>query len=336
MPKRPSARPAAADTATHPIQIVTLRTGLSADVVRVWEKRYGAVAPMRSASGRRLYADADIERLRLLAQATLDGHMIGQIAHLPNESLAGLFGDGRPVGNRVGRPPRDAAGREDAPPPARDHLAAVLSAVEAFDGVVLDTLLRRASVALSAEAFLDTLVVPLAERVATQVRDGTLRPAHRHLAYAVLRRVLDHVIAVATSPLASPDLVVTTPSGQSQELGALVFAAAAAAEGWRVTYMGPGLPAEDVADTVARVGASAVLLSLGAVPGDRVVPRELRHLRTLLPPDVTLLVEGAAADVHRSVLKEIEAVVLANLDALRAQLRAHHTAQRTAADADGK
>ena len=39
----------------HPIQVVTRRTGVSADVLRVWEKRYAVVTPVRSVSGRRLY-----------------------------------------------------------------------------------------------------------------------------------------------------------------------------------------------------------------------------------------------------------------------------------------
>ena len=64
--------------AMHPIQVVTRRTGLSADVIRIWEKRYGVVAPMRTPTGRRLYSDADIERLRLLARATLTGCSISR------------------------------------------------------------------------------------------------------------------------------------------------------------------------------------------------------------------------------------------------------------------
>ena len=71
----------------HPIQVVTRRTGVSADVLRVWEKRYAVVTPVRSPSGRRLYSDADIERLRLLVQAKRTGRTIGQIAALSAAAL---------------------------------------------------------------------------------------------------------------------------------------------------------------------------------------------------------------------------------------------------------
>jgi MerR family transcriptional regulator, light-induced transcriptional regulator len=311
MPKRPSPLTAA----IHPIQIVTRRTGLSPDVIRVWEKRYGVVTPVRTPAGRRLYSDADVERLLALAQATLTGRTIGQVAALPALALAALVRD---AGELAGRAP-DAAPVATGP---GDHLAQCVAAVERFDGVALDALLRRATVALSAEAFLDTLVVPLAARVAEGVRSGALGSAHRHLALAVLRRVLDHVVAAATSPLSSPDLVVSTPSGQSQELGALVTAAAAAADGWRVTYLGPGLPADDIAEAATRVGARAVAVGLGAAAGDRAIPRELRRLRALLPSGVAILAEGAAADAHRAVLAEIDAVAPGDLALLRARLRA--------------
>ncbi len=318
MPKRSAPSPAGA---VHPIQVVVRRTGLSADVVRVWEKRYGVVTPVRTATGRRLYSDADVARLQLLARATLTGRTIGQVAALPAAALAAVVreSDGDVRGTRATGAGADGDGA--ARPPALDHLGACLDAVGRFDGVTLDALLRRATVALSAEAFLDALVLPLEHRVGERVRDGGLGAPHRHLTQAVLRRVVDHVAAVATVPFASPDLVVTTPSGQSQELGALLTAAAAATEGWRVTYVGAGLPAEDVVATVGHTGARAVALSLGAASGDRGIPRELRRLRSLLPSGVPLLVEGVATVAHRAVLAEIDAVVLRDLPALRTRLR---------------
>ena len=54
------------------MQVVTRRTGLSADLLRAWEKRYEVVKPARSPSGRRLYSDADVEyHLKTLARLGL-------------------------------------------------------------------------------------------------------------------------------------------------------------------------------------------------------------------------------------------------------------------------
>ena len=73
--------------------MVARRTGLSADVIRAWEKRHAVVAPARTAAGRRLYSDADVERLRLIARATLTGRTVGQVAALPPEQLVALVRD---------------------------------------------------------------------------------------------------------------------------------------------------------------------------------------------------------------------------------------------------
>lgn len=68
--------------------------GLSPSTLRIWEHRYGVVAPPKSASGQRTYSMKDIERLRLIKRLTLEGHAIGTVAHLDIEALAALsFGN---------------------------------------------------------------------------------------------------------------------------------------------------------------------------------------------------------------------------------------------------
>jgi len=185
-------------------------------------------------------------------------------------------------------------------------------------------------VALSADDFLDAIVVPLLEYLRVQRLDGSLRRPHAHLARAVLRRVLDHVVATATAPLASRDLVVASLAGHAQELDALVVAAAAAADGWRVTYVGPGVPVDDITEMLEQVGAGVLALTVPAGAGDRTVPRELRRLRALLSAPVNILVIGPSADAHRAVLGETGATPLVGLAMLRKRLRALRDAARSA------
>jgi MerR family transcriptional regulator, light-induced transcriptional regulator len=305
----------------HPIQVVTRRTGVSADVLRVWEKRYAVVTPVRSTSGRRLYSDADIERLRLMVQATRTGRTIGQVAALPSAALVELLDEKPPA-----EPPSLRRGGGDTPAPsppvAGDLFDACLDAIARFDAVALDLLLRRAIVALSADDFLDALVAPLVGRLRVQLLDGSLRGSHGHLARGVLRRVLYDIVATATAPLASRDVVVTTLGGHANELDALIVAASAAADGWRVTYVGPSVPADDVADTIEHLDAHVLILSLAAPPGDREIPRELRRLRALLPAHVAILVVGTTPDVQRSSIVDTGATPLVGVPALRVHLRA--------------
>jgi len=69
------------------ISAVSQRTGLSPHVIRVWERRYGAVRPERAANGRRTYSEQDINRLSLLSRLVNLGQRIGQVAGLGTNEL---------------------------------------------------------------------------------------------------------------------------------------------------------------------------------------------------------------------------------------------------------
>ena len=309
------------------MRVVTRRTGLSPDLLRAWERRYEVVTPSRSEGGRRLYSDTDIERLRLLYRATLAGRSIGQVAELPTEALAALVRQDAAADaehTARGAPARDA----DAPSAAADYLADAARAIERLDATALEATLRRATIALSSITLLDGLLVPLLEDVGAHWREGTLRPVHEHLTSMMVRRVLDGVVEGASPPLATASVVVATPSGQIHELGALLVAASAATEGWRVTYLGPDLPAEDIAECAVRTRARAVALSVVYPAGDPAVGDELRRLRTALPKRTALLVGGAATPSYSAVLTAIGAVRLEDLTGLRVVLRKLRRARR--------
>ncbi|MGD9051316.1 MAG: MerR family transcriptional regulator, partial [Desulfobacterales bacterium] len=75
----------------HPIGFVARQTGLSAHVIRAWEKRYGAVQPGRTSTGRRLYSNSDIQHLKLLQQAAGIGHRIAQLSELDDKTLLAII-----------------------------------------------------------------------------------------------------------------------------------------------------------------------------------------------------------------------------------------------------
>lgn len=73
------------------IQLAAELSGLTTHTIRAWEKRYQALKPNRSESGRRLYTEPEVERLTLLGQLTQLGSSIGQIANLPDEELKEIY-----------------------------------------------------------------------------------------------------------------------------------------------------------------------------------------------------------------------------------------------------
>ncbi len=287
----------------HPIGVVAERTRLSQDVLRVWERRYGAVAPGRSPSGQRLYSDADIDRLRLLNLATQMGRTISQVASLPGDDLARMVREDEDARERA--PDRDPRSQ-----PAEDLVALALERTIALDGTGLDALLRRALLAVGMSEFLERVAAPLLSQIGDEWHAGRLAPSQEHLASAVVQRVVATATQSMWAPAGGPNLLRATAAGERHEIGVGLAAATAAGEGWRVTYLGADLPAADIADAAIRSSARAVGLSVIYVPERERLVEELRLLRGRLPASVPLLIGGTvgasiAGEIRRDGVRPI-------------------------------
>ena len=305
-------------TPGHSIKVVVRRTGLSAHVIRVWEKRYQAVVPARTETNRRLYSDEDIARLQWLQQAVQAGQSIGRIAHLPTDELVNLVHAEQAAASLAQR----ATDGEDKEKDPGEFLERALVAVQKLDTVSLENQLVRASIALSQRHLLEAVVQPLMERVGQMWQEGTLRIADEHLASAVVRSFIGNLRASFQVSAAAPHLVATTPAGQLHEIGALLASVVATSEGWNSTFLGPNLPAEEIAGAAAQKDAKAVLLSIVYPGDDPQLGGELVKLRRLLGDDMALLAGGRAARQYQRFLDQAGAVTPANLSELRDSLNA--------------
>ena len=300
----------------HPIGVVAERTGLSLDVLRVWERRYGVVAPTRAAGGQRLYSDADLERLRLLRLATLAGRGIGQVASLGTGELAELVREDETARRRTG-----TWEPVSAPAPAENEIQRALAFTRALDGAALEGLLRRSVAVLGMAVFLDTLAEPLLGRIDEERGAGRLSTAQERLATLTVRRLLDGAMLSLVVPNGASHLLVATPAGERRELEALLVAAAAAVEGWRVTYLGPDLSADEIAGAAAGTAAQAVGVSVSRSAPRQGVMEELRRLRDALPVIVPLLVGGVGVHGLATELEGAGIYVIEDLAHVRAALR---------------
>ena len=307
-------------TPRHPMRLVIQRTGLSADVLRAWEKRYGVVAPERSEGGQRLYSDEDVERLTLLHRATSAGRNIGQICQLGLAELEALIlEDESQRAARATRPERQAS-------QAQYFFDAALAAIKRLDAVELDSLLRRAAMQLSAAVVVDDVIVPLLREVGESWHRGELSPAHEHMGTAAIRRALAWMSGSAIVSSAAPTVLVSTPANQRHELGAKIVATTAATEGWRVVFLGADLPADAIANAAIQAQVSLVALSMIFPLDDPELAAEVLRLRSLLPPRVLIVAGGPAAVANAAALKADGLRIIEDLEQLRILLRSLHPA----------
>jgi len=269
----------AAET-TYPLGAATRLTGLSAEVLRAWERRYGAVQPPRTPGGTRRYRAQDLERLRLLKAAVDAGHRIGDVARLDDAELARRASRQQEVSSR--------------------QIEAALAALADLDATEVHRLLSIQLSTLGAARFVTDFALPLVHEIGERWAHGTLSVASEHLASGVLRAMLGSALQPGASALLGPRILFATPSGEPHELGLQMAALTAMGAGARPIYLGAQLPLEELTHAVEQTRATALALSLVTI-GVADATRILGALRSALAPNVQLWIGGAAAAKLRPI-----------------------------------
>jgi DNA-binding transcriptional MerR regulator len=291
-------------TPKYLIGSVTKLTGLSIDVIRVWERRYGAVRPARSDGGTRLYSDADIYRLKRLRQAVESGYSISQASKLTEPELDELI---------AGAPQTHAPSD-----PYRVIRERFIDSVKAMDVVTADQELARAATLFSVAEFVKRVVGPSFEEIRTSRERNELGLAHEKLAFNLANRIIGALIRTYTPPVNAATMMLATPAGERDELNILLPALLAAAQGWRVIYLGADLPADEIVVAVRSTKASVLLL--GVISNSPRIAEELASISRLAPLTTRIWVNGVAVDQYKDLIARANWVLIRNLEELDERL----------------
>lgn len=254
----------------------------------MWERRYGAVKPQRGPDGKRVYSDADIERLGLMHAATRAGRAVSQIASLSTATIAALVAEDTEA--RQQRAPLHAR-VVDAASAVDDALVLIRS----LNASRLDERLRRAESQMGVSLFLESVAAPLLRRVGDEWHAGRITPAQEHLGSSVLHDLAMQTMRAFPAPSGAGRVLVGTPAGDRHAIGAALIGAVAAVQGWDVVYVGADLPASEIAGAAIAAQVRLVALSVVYVDDSQRVLGELRAIRALLPRDIAMIAGGAGA-----------------------------------------
>jgi MerR family transcriptional regulator, light-induced transcriptional regulator len=235
------------------------RSGVSPELLRAWERRYGLLRPERSAGGLRLYSSGDLERVRAMQR-----HMDQGLAAREAAALAGRATAPPP---RTGAPPFD-------PARARAELGAALEAFdEAGAQAVFDALLSAATL----DTLLSDVVMPYLHDLGERWQRGELSVAQEHFASNILRgRLLGLARGWGRGP--GPRALLACPEGERHDLGLIAFGLALRERGWRIDYLGADTPVDSLEDTAQRTDPSVVVLSaVRSEPLDQLAALATRH-----------------------------------------------------------
>jgi MerR family transcriptional regulator, light-induced transcriptional regulator len=239
------------------------RTGVSPELLRAWEQRYGLLQPTRTAGGFRLYSVADEARVKRMQSLVAGGLAAAQAA------LLVLSGD-EP---QVASPP--ATTLEDA---ADD----VTASLDRLDEQAANTALDRLFAAYTVETVLQEVIIPYLHRLGERWATGEVSVAQEHFASNLIRgRLLG--LAKGWGQGRGPGAILACVPGEQHELGLLAFGVALRRRGWRITYLGTDSPIRALAD-ISRSLLPAVVVLLSMNPeGFLDHAAEIKQLATQAP-----------------------------------------------------
>lgn len=253
-------------------------TGLSKDVLRVWERRYGFPAPERDANGERLYPLKQVERLRLIKRLMDQGHRPGRLVAASASELGAL----------LSVPLRDVSG--DAATGAED-LEDLLALVKRHDAAGFSEAMQQRLARQGLQRLVQDTVAPLTSKVGTAWEQGRIEIFEEHLFTELIKRVLRPAISAVPGGR-EPRVLLTSLPGEPHALGLLMVEAVLAPEVAHCIPLGTQMPLLEIAEAAVAHHADVVALSFSAAFPSRQIPSLLQQLRSVLGRTVELWAGG--------------------------------------------
>jgi MerR family transcriptional regulator, light-induced transcriptional regulator len=245
------------------------RTGVSVELLRAWEQRYGLLSPERSAGGFRLYSAADEARVRRMTALIASGVSASEAAARAtnDEPLA----------------PSGAATEELG--------AELRAALDRFDGEAAHDALDRLLATVSTDVVIADILVPLLHELGDRWEAGRVTVGQEHFASGLIRgRLLG--LARGWAGGSGPAFVLACLPGEEHDLGLVMFGLVLARRGARVVFLGADTPVATIAETVSDIAPVGVVIAATRLEPLTAAAPDLSRLAA----DVPVYFGGAGAE----------------------------------------
>ena len=270
-------------TPTLSIAAVERETGISKDVLRKWETRYGFPVPLRDGLGEREYPPEQVNRLRLIKRLMDAGMRPSRIVAESEASLNVLA-----QASHATRP-RAEEGNQD------DVEAVTLGMLRNEDPAGLRQRLYRELLRLGIERFVLDTLAPLNHAVGEAWARGDLGIPEEHVYTEAVQWLLRNAIDNLSDAQASPRILLTTLPEEQHGLGILMVAALLSLRGAYCISLGTQTPVQDIAQAAAAHKVDVVVLSFSiAYPQRRILPA-LAELSQRLGENIEIWAGGAGS-----------------------------------------
>ena len=297
----------------HPIQIVSRRTGLSADVIRAWERRYKAVKPSRSSNGRRLYSDNDVKKLMLLQRIISGGRRIGDIAKLNIKTLEDLV-----ESDESATVIKSSLANRPSTGSVMESFDGCIEAIGELDANKLINLFEVAYKELGPIFLLEDLFAPLVQHVRDECKLGTFRQSQEKFVVELMQSFLLMNSTKSNKSLNSKILIIS-PISHNDNLSMLRLSLVCEDSDWMPVYIGTSISADEILFSYEQGRCDLLMVVIDPNGNQQFLPNELRKIRSLIKDD-EILIFGETTSSYQDVIKETGFTAINNIGELRLAL----------------
>jgi methanogenic corrinoid protein MtbC1 len=240
------------NTHTFNLKVVIKETGIAADTLRAWERRYGLPMPERTSGGHRLYSQHDIEIIKWLMAKQSEGLSISRAVDLWNELTAS------------GQDPLPASVPQSISIPSANLdtvRQAWLDACLDFNESAAEQVLNQAFALYPFE----TVCIEVLQRGLNAVGEmwyhAKATVQQEHFISALAQRRLDALIAAAAPPTRPQTILIGCTTNEQHIFTPLLFALLLRRRGLKVVYLGANVPIQRFNETLQTVKPHLVILS---------------------------------------------------------------------------
>jgi MerR family transcriptional regulator, light-induced transcriptional regulator len=206
-------------------------SGIKAHTIRIWEKRYGLIAPQRTSTNIRTYCDTELKKLLNISILNRNGIKISRIAQLSTDEIV----------EKINQYSREASNTDS-------QIESLTIAMIDLDEFRFEQVLARSIIQLGFEETVTRVLYPFFVRIGLMWQTGSVNPAQEHFITNLIKQkffvAIDGII-VRDIP-GTRRFVFFLPEGELHEIGLLFFCYLAKKRGHRVLYLGQSVPFNDL------------------------------------------------------------------------------------------
>lgn len=295
----------------HTIGVVARYCRLSPEVIRAWENRYRAIVPHRTEHGRRVYSDADVQRLILLAKACSGGRRIGDIVQLSDAKLIDLIEQDEGANQRI-----VTQNQRKSTALVTDYIESCIAAVNDFDSHTLFSTLSKAEKSLGTVFMIEDLISPLITHIRDECRRGNLLDTHLKVFNNLIKTYL---IMLGTRQEKTRYTAAVCSLENDFEFTGLKALAITVAYKWHPIYIDAPTSAEDLSELINQSFAKVVIFVTSGSETHDDAPNLLRKFRER-EPKMDIILYAPVGNSYRDIIKEIRLINCAHLKQLQFEL----------------